>query len=97
MYPLKVLDQTFDYDFNIALNDARKLIVEDSIHQDAFACLINLCFNLGGPRASRFKKMLAALEDKNYPEASKEMLDSKWARQVPNRARELSEIMLNLS
>jgi len=97
VYPLKVLDQTFDYDFNIALNDARKLIVEDSIHQDAFACLINLCFNLGGPRASRFKKMLAALEDKNYPEASKEMLDSKWARQVPNRARELSEIMLNLS
>jgi lysozyme len=41
--------------------------------------------------------MLAALEDKNYPEASKEMLDSKWARQVPNRARELSEIMLKLS
>ena len=96
VYPRKVLDQTFGYDFNIALNDPRKLIVEDSIHQDAFSCLRNLCFNLGGPRASRLKKMLAALEDKNYPEASKEMLDSKWARQVPNRAHELAEIMRNI-
>ena len=96
VYPRKVIEKTFEYDFNIALNDARKLIVEDSIHPDAFACLINLCFNIGGPRASRFKKMLAALEDKNYPEASKEMLDSKWARQVPNRAHELAEIMRNI-
>ena len=37
--------------------------------------------------------MLAALEVQDYQTASKEMLDSRWARQVPNRARELSEIM----
>jgi hypothetical protein len=37
--------------------------------------------------------MFAALEVQDYQTASKEMLDSKWANQVPNRARRLSEIM----
>ena len=96
VYPRKVLDQTFDYDFNIALNDARKLIVEDSIHPDAFGCLINLCFNIGGPRASLFKKALSALEKQDYKVAAIEFLDSKWAKQVPNRAHELAEIMRNI-
>ena len=37
--------------------------------------------------------MLAALDVQDYKTASTEMLDSKWATQVPNRARRLSEIM----
>ena len=52
-----------------------------------------MCFNMGSPRVSKFKKMFAALEVQDYQTASKEMLDSKWANQVPNRARRLSEIM----
>ena len=46
---------------------------------------------------SKFHKMVAALDKKDYATASKEMLDSKWARQVPNRARELSEVMQQCS
>ena len=96
VYPRKVIEKTFEYDFNIALNDARKLIVEENIHPDAFGCLINLCFNIGGPRASRFKKALSALEKQDYKVAAIEFLDSKWAKQVPNRAHELAEIMRNI-
>ena len=96
VYPRKVIEKTFEYDFNIALNDARKLIVEENIHPDAFACLINLCFNIGGPRASRFKKALSALEKQDYKVAAIEFLDSRWAKQVPNRAHELAKIMRNI-
>jgi len=59
-----------------------------------FDCLINMCFNLGITRLSKFKKMWAALENNEYKRASEEMLDSKWARQVGVRAQELAYQML---
>jgi len=57
------------------------------------AVLVNMMFNLGWPRLSKFKKMIAAIESKDFDRASAEMLDSKWARQVGNRALELSGMM----
>ena len=93
IYDSKELNKTFEYDFNIACKDAEKLIAKDSIHPDAFGCLVNLTFNIGFPRASKFVKMLAALKKQEYKIAAKEILDSRYANQVPNRARELSEIL----
>lgn len=55
--------------------------------------LANMCFNLGLTRLLGFKKMLTALGDRDYEEAARQMMDSKWARQVGVRAVELSEIM----
>lgn len=55
--------------------------------QDA---LFNMCFNLGLPRLLGFKKMIQAIEDKNYTKAAFEALNSKWAIQLPNRAKEVS-------
>jgi len=40
-----------------------------------------------------FKRMLRALVRCDYEEAAREMLDSRWAQQVGERARELAEIM----
>lgn len=57
------------------------------------AILVNMMFNLGWPRLSGFKNMISAIESKDYSRASAEMLDSRWARQVGNRAIELSEMM----
>ncbi len=57
------------------------------------AVLVNMVFNLGWPRFSRFKKMLSAIGECNFDRASAEMLDSRWARQVGSRAIELSQIM----
>jgi lysozyme len=37
--------------------------------------------------------MLAALEQGDYETAAKEMLDSKWARQVGDRANRLAKMM----
>jgi len=48
--------------------------------------LVNMCFNLGWPRLSQFKNMLAALEAGDFVRAAAEALDSRWARQVGRRS-----------
>lgn len=55
--------------------------------------LANMTYNLGLTRFLGFRKMLAALAERDYEEAARQMLESKWARQVGVRAVELSEIM----
>ncbi len=55
--------------------------------------LVDMCFNLGPGGFLSFKKMLAALERGDYEQAAREMLDSRWARQVGRRAEELAEMM----
>ena len=41
----------------------------------------------------KFKKAIKHLEGKDYRLAAKEMLDSRWAVQTPNRAKKLSDIV----
>ncbi|MGN7612728.1 glycoside hydrolase family protein [Magnetococcales bacterium HHB-1] len=55
--------------------------------------LIDMAFNLGITTLRCFKRMLRAVEAGNYPLAAKEMLDSRWARQVGQRATKLSRMM----
>jgi len=57
------------------------------------AALINMCFNLGLPRLKGFKRMIAALEAKNYTLAALEALDSKWATQVGQRAKDVAVML----
>ena len=57
------------------------------------AVLLDMCFNLGITRFLQFKMMLTALEMEEYEEAAKEMLDSKWAKQVGKRSVRLAEMM----
>ena len=81
----------FERDFQQALSDARSFIEEESIDPDAFDCIINMAFNLGINRLNTFVKLKQALEENDYVTASFEILDSKYATQVPNRANELAE------
>lgn len=55
--------------------------------------LADMLFNVGLNKLKSFRKTLRAIESGNYEEASKEMLDSLWARQVGVRAVRLSEMM----
>lgn len=73
--------QTHLGDIYLRLNDTRKLV------------LVNMCFNLGIFGLLQFRKTIAYLRAKEYDNAAKEMLDSKWAKQVGNRAKELAEMM----
>ena len=58
--------------------------------------VVEMCYQLGVSGFSKFKKTIDHLENKRYGKASAEMLDSKWAKQTPNRALELSNIIKNL-
>lgn len=64
-----------------SLDDARRAVLVDMYH------------NLGPVRLNKFKDFLAYIQTGSYIEAAKEMLDSKWAKQVGKRAEELSEMM----
>ena len=52
--------------------------------------VMEMCYQLGVGGVSKFKKTIAYLQNKQWEEASVEMLDSLWAKQTPNRAKELS-------
>lgn len=65
----------------------------DTLNNVRQAVLIDMCFNLGLNGLLKFKKMLAAIEQSNYFEAAAEMLDSTWANQVHDRAKELESLM----
>ena len=55
--------------------------------------LVDMAFNLGVPRLCKFKKMWAAVHAKQFDVAAKEMLDSRWARQVKSRSTKLAHAM----
>jgi lysozyme len=57
--------------------------------------LANMCFNLGYPRLSGFKNFLSALQVSDFEKAAVEMMDSKWADQVGDRAKRLRDRMLH--
>ena len=63
----------------------------NTVRQDV---LINMTYNMGLVGLLKFKKMLLALEKKDYQKASIEMLDSKWKDDVGNRAQELATQMM---
>ena len=59
--------------------------------------ILNMCYQLGVTGVSKFRKAISALQEGDWDEAANEMLDSLWARQTPNRAKELSNIVRNQS
>ena len=56
--------------------------------------LVNMCFNLGGTRLSKFRKMLTACWEHNWDEMARQMQDSRWFYQVGRRSVELQNIVL---
>lgn len=55
--------------------------------------LVNMAFQLGMDGLLNFKKMIAALENGDYVKAAEEGLDSRWAQQTPNRAKEVTDMI----
>ncbi|WP_428065321.1 glycoside hydrolase family protein [Candidatus Proelusimicrobium volucris] len=81
-------------DIEIALKQVKNAFAWCSQLDEArMSVLVDMCFNMGITRLCGFKKMLSAVEAGDYKTAAKEMLNSKWARQVKGRAVELGKIM----
>lgn len=88
------INELYRTSFNRAVADARKFLPSyDSQPLPVKQALVDMSFNLGYPRLSKFIKFKEALEKKDYKRASKEMMDSKWSRQVKGRAVTLSNMV----
>lgn len=77
-----------------AVGECRRLIRGfDALAEARQEVLVNMMFNMGYTRLAGFKKMLAAVQAGNWREAASQMLDSKWADQVGDRADRLADAM----
>lgn len=61
----------------------------DSLSDNRKAVLINMCYNLGLTKLSKFKKMIAAVEANDFDAVAYEMQNSKWYTDVKDRAERL--------
>ena len=82
-------------DLQSAIDQADDMCSNLTISDDAKIIIIEMIFQLGGNGVSKFRKMWQALQQDppDYAEASVQMLDSRWAKQTPNRAQEMAEHM----
>ena len=67
----------------------------EDMPQEVQAVVLNMCYQLGVTGVSKFRKAISALQEGDWSGAADEMLDSLWAWQSPNRAKELSDIVRN--
>lgn len=88
-----VCDLMLEEDLQESIAEANTFRWFADLNEPRQAVIIDMIFNLGLPRFKGFKKTIQFLENQLYQSAAKEMLDSKWARQVGARATRLSEIM----
>ena len=91
------VNELFEEDINVTIDECRKLYYDfDRLPEEAQLIICNMMYNMGRPRLSRFHKMKRAVENRDWKEASNQMKDSKWYRQVTNRADRLCNRMENI-
>ena len=89
--------EAFNEDIKTVLSDCYKLYPDfDDLPEEAQRIIANMCFNLGYPRLSKFKGMKRGVDARDWNAAADEMVDSRWYRQVTNRADRLVERMRNI-
>ena len=91
------VNECFDNDVKTVIKDCEKLYKNfDDLPEDVQRIIANMMFNMGRPRLSKFKGMKRNVDEGNWNGAADEMVDSKWYRQVTNRAERLVNRMRNV-
>ena len=82
-------------DLQGSIDGAEELCEGLKISDDAKILIIEMIFQLGKTGVKKFRNMWKALQQDppQYDVAATEMLDSRWAKQTPNRAKEMSDHM----
>jgi len=94
-YDKKYLEDILEKDLQYAINQGEGMCKDLKISDDAKFLIIEMIFQLGSAGVQKFRNMWSALKEDppNYFEAHVQMLDSRWAKQTPNRAGEMAEAM----
>ena len=84
------INELFDQDIKVTLSECEQLYGNfNDLPEEVQKILANMMFNLGRPRLSKFRKLCKAVADKNWQECAVQMEDSRWHKQVTNRANRL--------
>ena len=87
------IDLMFLNDILRASQDAQKFVWFDNLNEVRQSVIVNMIFNMGFAAFCEFRKTIKYIEQGDYKNAAKEMLNSRWAEQVQGRAHELSGLM----
>ena len=84
------VNDCFEKDLDTAISECSVLYEDfDNMPGEVQEVLVNMMFNMGRPRLSGFKNFKKALDEGDWAKAGTEGRDSKWYRQVTNRAERL--------
>ena len=93
-YPEEELYNLFLKDLQKAKNGAEEIVGHiKELHPTAKEIITEMVYQLGVTGVRRFFKTLLHLENRDYKNASLEMLDSVWRKQTPKRCEKLSKMM----
>ncbi len=98
-YEEKFLMTILEHDVQTAIKGAEDLMQEhgcSDIDDLAKELIIEMVFQLGKTGVSKFRNMWKHLSAMEYSSAASEMLDSRWAKQTPNRAQNMSNKMSSI-
>ena len=89
--------ECFDKDVESVLRDCT-LLYKDfyELPEEVQQIVANMMFNMGYTRLSKFKGMKKGVDARDWNKAADEMVDSRWYKQVTNRANRLVERMRNI-
>jgi len=90
--------EVFEKDVEVTIGECKKLYDDwEDLPEEVQLIIANMMFNMGRPRLSQFKGMKRGVDARDWNAAADEMVDSKWYRQVTNRADRLVTRMRNVA
>jgi len=91
------INDWFTKDINTTLRDCKDIFPDfDTLPSEAQLVIANMCFQLGRPRLSQFKKFIAAVNNADWIKAAEEMENSRWHKQTTARAERLIARIIKL-
>lgn len=89
------IKEIFQITISIAYKDAKRWIPNfDGLPKNIKLAILDLSFNMGYTRLSKFIKTRESILSGNYRAAAKELQNSKWATQVGRRAESVVNLFL---
>ena len=91
------INDWFTKDIDTTLRDCKDIFPDfDTLPSEAQLVIANMCFQLGRPRLSQFKKFIAAVNNADWIKAAEEMENSRWHKQTTARAERLIARIIKL-
>ncbi len=87
-------EQMLEERINVAIDDTKFIFFNFwTWTENRQVAILDVMFAIGRPSFLGFKKMIQAIKNDDWEEASRQLLDSEWAGDVGQRAKELAELL----